>query len=206
MKCKAQEIQSRDMLRNAYRTMGEYFLSFLDVSTGRVLHKRGFGAKRLQKIFSISNSALNDEMKRMAADGEQEEETVLTVMWKLTRDLKMCGFDFDAETKSLEFDDPFERTWHTAAEKSKHAHRSAFAHRMRPPVSAYYLSILDYAHTELGYGKGRLHDLYVDLRKDYNAFLAAYLMCKQKGDDEAKRMIEERQNYVTKIGLKLIEF
>lgn len=207
MKCKAQEVQSREALRKVYREMGEIILSFLDVSTGCVLHDfRGFGKKRLQQAFDITSAAINDCMTRMAADGEAEDETILTVIWKFKRELKACGFDYDAESEALAFSDPFERTWHTSAEKSKHTHRSEFVKRMRHATDAYYLSLLDYAHTELKYGKGRLHDLYAVLREDFNKFLGAYLMCKPKGDTEAQKMLKERQKRIEEIGLKLIEF
>lgn len=207
MKCKAQEVQSRAALRSAYRQMGEVFLSFLDASSGCVLHDHaGLGKKRLQRLLDITNNALNNSMKRMAADNEAEEETVLTVLWKVTSGLRYCGFDFEEETKALKFIDPFNDTWHTAAEKSKHAHRAEFVHRMTHATSVYYITILDYAHTEMGYGKGRLHNLYAALRGDFNKFLAAYLMCKPKGDAEAQKMLEERQKRIEEIGLTLVEY
>lgn len=207
MNCKAEEVQSRAALRSAYRQMGEIFLSFLDMSAGCVLHDHaGLGKKRLQQLFDITNNVLNTQMKHLAADGEKEEETVLTIIWKMKQELKICGFDFDAETAALEFKDPFHNTWHNASQRNQHEHRVNFVHRMHPTVAVYYLSILDYMHNEIGYGKERLHNLYVALREDYNLFLTAYLACKPKSDAEAEKMIEERQKRVEAFGLNVIEF
>jgi hypothetical protein len=187
--------------------MGEFFLSFLDVSTGSVLHKKyGLGKKSLQAVFNLTNKTLSDAMNRMAADNESDDETILTISWKLRRELEYCGFNYVEESKALAFVDPFDKTWHNASEKHKHNSRAEFVRRVSVSVELYYLTILDYMHTEKGFGKKkRLHDLYAALREDYNKFLAAYLMCKPKGDAEAQNIILERQKQLEDIVLQLIE-
>lgn len=206
MKCHAEQIYAQQRLKESYRTMGEFFLSFLDVSTATVLHKKyRLGKKQLHKIFDITNKTLCDFLQRMAADNEPEDETILTIIWRMSRELQYCGFDYEKESQALAFNDPFNKTWHTAAEKHKHTSRTEFVRRVSPTTALYYIIILDYMRTEKGFGKKRLHDLYAALREDYNKFLAAYLMCKSKGDAEAQNIILERQKQLEDIGLQLIE-
>lgn len=206
MKCKAKEILAQRRREEAYQEMGTFFLAFLDASTGSVLHdKYNLGKKKLQQIFNITEHSLSAAMSRMAADNETEYDTILTVLWKMTQDFKYYGFDYAAETESLKFNDPFDKTWHNAATRLKHLRRTEFVRRMSPIVAFYYAIILDYMHTEKGFGKGRLHDLYSLLCEDYHRFLGAYLRCDAKGDAEAQNLVLERQKQIEDIGLTLVD-
>lgn len=207
MKCKAREIQSREALRGAYRDMGEIFLSFLDVSTACIVSvKCGFKKKRLQHLFDITNAALADCMRRMAADNEEELETAETALWKMVHDLKYHGFNYYDEKEARAFVDPFFNTWHSDREIRKHASRAEFVSRMDVATDLYYVTLLNYMHDERGYGAIRLRELYADLREDFNKFLAAYVgRCDSRGDEEAQIMLEERQQRAIALGLTLIE-
>ena len=207
MKCRAREIQYREALHAAYHDMAEIFLSFLDVSAGCIVSEKcGFKKKRLQHLFDITNAALTDCMQRMAADGEEAEETAETALWKMVRDLKYHGFNFYDEKEAHAFVDPFFNTWHSEREIHKHESRAEFVSRMDTATDLYYVTLLNYMHDERGYGAMRLRELYADLREDLNKFLAAYVgRCDLKGDEEAQIMLEERQQRVIALGLVLID-
>lgn len=208
MKCKAREIQSREALHAAYREMGETFLSFLDVSTGCIVSAMcGFKKKRLQHLFDITNSALTVEMNRMAAEGDDEEESAKNALYSMVFELKYHGFNYYDEKEATAFVDPFFDTWHSEREIHKHDSRAEFLRRMQTATDLYYITLLTYMHDERGYGAKRLRELYAELRADFNKFLAAYVgRCDLKGDEQAKRMIEERQKRCEDIGLSLVNF
>lgn len=206
MKCRAEEKLAKQKVNNAYKSMGQTILSFLDASSGcRIYDLYGYGKKRLGSMYRETMDRLDELMEHYGAEGDDTKERTDISLFVMTRRLSECGFDFAGETQNLPPSDPFLKSWHPAKMHEKHKHRLDLIKSMELIVQTYHAMILLWFRENHGFGALRLSVLYRTLREDYNLFVSEYLRCNTAGDANIKKMLSERQKKIEEIGLELID-
>lgn len=206
MKCNIKGARGK-RLADAYCTIGNSILSYLDASTGCIVTELyGYKKKRLQEMYDTTHNYLGYMMDNYAAD-KDDNKTRAAKALKKCKDklLEYADFNFDEATAAFPPDDVFGRTWHNEAEIHKHDTRAKFIEDMEPVAQTYHAEVLHWFWLHKGFGRERLMKLYGLLRQDYNILVTEYLRCNAAGDQKIQDILKERQDRLEEIGMEFLE-
>jgi hypothetical protein len=194
-------------MTEAYYSVGQSILEYLDASTGCVVHDLyGYARKRLQDMFNNTRSYLYHMMDRYSDEGDDSRTKAAHALRK-AKDalLRYADFDFDAVTAESIPTDEFMLTWHSQADHHKHSTRMRFIEDMDPVAQTYHAEVLYWFWMHKGFGKRRLTELYGALRRDYNLLVTEYLRCSFGGDQKIKELLAQRQDKLYEMGMEFVE-
>jgi hypothetical protein len=206
MKCHAERIQAEQRIKKSYQEAGGNLLAFIDASVGVILHEQcGCAQKRLQRFYDGATKLVSNAVDFYDKTAEKLSRPTFEIATFSLCELSECGFDYKAINEELPFHDRFFDKWRSEPDRQKHATRLDFIRRIAVASDTYYSNALLFVRREYKYGKDRLTKVYKPMREDYNRYVEQYLLCNEKGDRECLRLINERQEHLTALGLELTD-
>ena len=200
MKC----AYERELDNRATDRTGKDFLTFFDLSTGIYLHKHlGFGKKRLERFYEESYTELFEAMEHFSGDNENDRDQMADALIGVRGRLKAVGID----TKNWE-DEYLKKcrrykVYHHMGNKKLTTARMDFVDHAWMVAVTYYTVAVKILHDQCGFGDKRAHELYDELRKDYDAFVQLFLMCSRTGDEAIQKVLTDYRKQIEDIGITI---